>query len=278
MRLTEEDIIKEEKEKEKLTDNKDDINIEETGEEDKEKTPEKVEDDVEQGKGYLKKSVKKKKNTYVEEMSTKEKIAYFWDYNKATLGVIIGISIVLILFIRAIIIELKPPLLYISMSNAHMETSADATFGYDYGNDRELNTKKGKITMDVEYVYPEEITDLTLAQEQITASIQKYASAITNSYIDASIATDWVIKEFQMADCYTDMRELYTEEQMQAFGEDRWYWAVDEAGTKIVAGIIINGLRGIDDFYDEGETVMIAIPYSSKRKDIAKDFILWFFE
>ena len=43
-------------------------------------------------------------------------------------------------------------------------------------------------------------------------------------------------------------------------------------------GVIINGHRDIDSFYDEGEVIVIGIPRDSKRVERAKDFVAWMLE
>ncbi|MDD6328802.1 MAG: hypothetical protein PUA62_10210 [Lachnospiraceae bacterium] len=206
-----------------------------------------------------------------------EKIGYFWDYYKWTVGVVVGLALCILLLVRAVIIEMKPPIIYIAMMNAHMESPGDATYGDDYGNQRGLDPKSGRITLDVDFLHPELITDADLKNDTIIASMQRFSASVTTGNIDIAITNPWVLRDYMENNVFHDLRDVYTEEELAQFGELLTY-EKNASGEVVPVGIIINGHRDIDSFYEEGETIVIGIPSDSTRVERAKDFIAWMFE
>ena len=76
---------------------------------------------------------------------------------------------------------------------------------------------------------------------------------------------------------FYNLEEIYTEEELKQLEDLLWYEA-DSTGKQVPVGVIINGHRDIDSFYDEGEVIVIGIPRDSKRVERAKDFVAWMLE
>lgn len=210
--------------------------------------------------------------------SFKERVAYLWDYYKWTVGVAVALGLIGFMLIRSVIIEMKPPIIYIAMMNAHMDSPGDATYGDDYGNERGLNPKTGRITMDVDFVYPMTIDDAALKNDTVIASIQRFTAAITNANIDIVITNPWVLKDCMENELFNNLQEVYTDEEIKAFDEQDLLWyEADLTGNLVPVGVKINGHRDIDSFYN-GEVIVIGIPKDSKRVERAKDFIAWMLE
>lgn len=210
--------------------------------------------------------------------SFKERVAYLWDYYKWTVGVAVALGLIGFMLIRSVIIEMKPPIIYIAMMNAHMDSPGDATYGDDYGNERGLNPKTGRITMDVDFVYPMTIDDAALKNDTVIASIQRFTAAITNANIDIVITNPWVLKDCMENELFYNLQEIYTDEEIKGFDEQDLLWyEADSTGNLVPVGVKINGHRDIDSFYN-GEVIVIGVPKDSKRVERAKDFIAWMFE
>lgn len=210
-----------------------------------------------------------------ENHSIRWKIGHFWDYNKSAVIVATIIVVTIILFIRALVIEFRQPQLSIAVINAHMDLPGDVTYGYDFGNETALDPDDGKIVVDTDFKHPYDLANSPLATDDVIASIQRYSAAHTNSYFDVTITTNWVVDEYQKADAFYDLRDIFSEDEIDKIS-DRLYYSENEAGEKVPASVIINGIRDVDDYYNEGETIVIGIPRYTERLDIAKKFIAWF--
>lgn len=219
----------------------------------------------------------KKKEEGLKFDSFKEKIAYYWDYYKWTVGVAVALVFIALMLVRSVIIEMKPPIIYIAMMNAHMDSPGDATFGDDYGNQRGLDPKSGSIKMDTDFIHPMTIDDAALKNDTIIASMQRFTAAVTTSNIDIAITNPWVLKDYMENEIFYNLEEIYTEEELKQLEDLLWYEA-DSTGKQVPVGVVINGHRDIDSFYDEGEVIVIGIPRDSKRVERAKDFVAWMLE
>ncbi|MDD6136189.1 MAG: hypothetical protein PUB54_03325 [Lachnospiraceae bacterium] len=219
----------------------------------------------------------KKKEEGLKFNSFKERIEYYWDYYKWTVGVAVALVFIAFMLVRSVIIEMKPPIIYIAMMNAHMDSPGDATFGDDYGNQRGLDPKSGSIKMDTDFIHPMTIDDAALKNDTIIASMQRFTAAVTTSNIDIAITNPWVLKDYMENEIFYNLEEIYTEEELKQLEDLLWYEA-DSTGKQVPVGVIINGHRDIDSFYDEGEVIVIGIPRDSKRVERAKDFVAWMLE
>lgn len=210
--------------------------------------------------------------------SFKERLAYYWDYYKWTVGVAVVLGIIVLTLVRAVMIEMKPPIIYIAMMNAHMDSPGDATYGDDYGNQRGLNPKSGRIMMDTDFVHPMTVDDAALKNDTIIASMQRFTAAVTNSNIDIAITNPWVLKDYMENEIFYNLQEIYTAEEIKEFEDEDLLWYEKDSSEKLVpVGIKINGHRDIDSFYN-GEVIVIGIPRDSKRVERAKDFVAWMLE
>ena len=219
----------------------------------------------------------KKKEEGLKFNSFKERIEYYWDYYKWKVGVAVALVFIAFMLVRSVIIEMKPPIIYIAMMNAHMDSPGDATFGDDYGNQRGLDPKSGSIKMDTDFIHPMTIDDAALKNDTIIASMQRFTAAVTTSNIDIAITNPWVLKDYMENEIFYNLEEIYTEEELKQLEDLLWYEA-DSTGKQVPVGVIINGHRDIDSFYDEGEVIVIGIPRDSKRVERAKDFVAWMLE
>lgn len=210
-----------------------------------------------------------------EEHSFLWKIRHFWDYNKSTVIVCTVIAVTIILFIRAVVLELREPQIYIAMMNAYLESPGAVTYGDDFGNETGLDPDDGKIQFDTDFVHPYDLANNPMASDSIIASIQRYSAAHTNSYIDVTITSNWVIDEYQKANAFYDLREIYTEDELDEV-KDSLYYTENQYGEIVPVAIIVNGIREINELYPNGDTVVIGIPKYTKRLDMAKKFIAWF--
>ena len=191
----------------------------------------------------------KKKEEGLKFNSFKERIEYYWDYYKWTVGVAVALVFIAFMLVRSVIIEMKPPIIYIAMMNAHMDSPGDATFGDDYGNQRGLDPKSGSIKMDTDFIHPMTIDDAALNNDTIIASMQRFTAAVTTSNIDIAITNPWVLKDYMENEIFYNLEEIYTEEELKQLEDLLWYEA-DSTGKQVPVGVIINGHRDIDSFYE----------------------------
>lgn len=209
--------------------------------------------------------------------SFKERVGYCWDYYKYTVGVAVVLGFIAFMLIRSVIIEMKPPIIYIAMMNAHMDSPGDATFGDDYGNERGLDPKSGRIVMDADFLHPMTVDDAALKNDTIIASMQRFTAAVTNSNIDVAITNPWVLMDYMENEIFYNLEEIYSEEEQKELESLFWY-ETDSTGRLVPVGVIVNGHRNVDTFYDEGTVIVIGIPRDSKRVERAKDFVAWMLE
>lgn len=203
--------------------------------------------------------------------SLRQRLGYFWDYHKWKVIVPAIILVFAVSMITSYRQETKELTLYIAMMNAHMDNPEDADFGERYAADRQIDTQKLPIRIETNLYHPR--PEISAVDETMIASIQKYQALLTSGKADVTITTDWVIDEYEKADCYRNLEEVLPKELYETLGE-RIYYAADGNGDKIPVGIYVDETQIMKEFYTE-EKPIVTISAFSGRVSASVDFITW---
>ena len=139
----------------------------------------------------------------------KQKLRFFWDYYKWTVLLPIAVLIFLITFITSYLEENKEPALGIAVINARDTTSFEAAVTEEYVRERQIDTGKTPVRIESGILHPK-VMDETASTDTITvAGMQKYTAMLTNATIDVTVSPVWSVEEYEKADAYCDLQELF---------------------------------------------------------------------
>lgn len=206
--------------------------------------------------------------------SLKQKIGYFWDYHKWKVILPVIILIFGISVITSFRKESRDLTLYIAMMNAQMDTAEEPQFIEDYGADENIDTGALPIRIETGLYHPK--PDGGSIDEVTAAGIQKYRALLLNGYADVTITTEWVIDEYESANCYLNLQEVLPQQFYHSI-EDKLYYVANENGDEVPVGIYVEKTRTMREYYED-EKPIVTISAFSKRTDNAVEFIMWLLE
>lgn len=201
----------------------------------------------------------------------RQKLGYFWDYNKWKVIVVLVILAVACSIIMSYREETRDLTIYIAVMNAHMDSPEDFDIGEKYAADMQIDTEKLPVRIEQNLYHPkpgEQAMD-----ETTVAAIQKYRALLTSGKVDVTVTTSWVIDEYGSAGCFWDVRKLLPEELYEEQKENLYY-ITDESGERIPVGIYVDKAEFLKEFYQE-ERPIVTVSSFSKRTDASVNFLTW---
>ncbi len=176
----------------------------------------------------------------------KDRIAYFWEYNKleATIAVVAVISVI---SIAVTILGKKDVLLEGMILNrfwTEMDGAGCDSISEDYIAYRELDYDDCEIMLNGSMNYFPGNED-TLLEENVNV-MQLIAASCAGQALDFIIAEPATLHEFDMGEYFIDLRLVLTEEQLQAYDE---YLIYSEIRTDIPIMLDITGCEKVEEVY-----------------------------
>ena len=202
-------------------------------------------------------------------MSTSKKLGYVWDYYRFH---ILGI-IVLVVIASSIIhhyATLKKSALDMLFLNAHSIDDEQTIY-------EDFLTAQGYDLDDYEV---RATTTLSFALEE--GSYQNdYTATMTLSALfaagdlDIFTAPHQIYNDFASVGYVADLRTIFTDEELEAFGDQIIYTTLTETGFEFPSAINLEGNRWFIDngYYEEG--CYLAIAANTDNPELAKEFILY---
>lgn len=150
----------------------------------------------------------------------KEKIEYFWEYYRIhTLAAAVIITLTVSL-IHAWVTA-KDDALCIVLINSLAETTDGTMQGWKDDLTERLNfdPKKYEVTIDASVMLGSD----TATANQEYASAQKLAALMGSSSIDILVADTAIFEQYAQNECFRDLRDIYTADELAALGDDIYY-------------------------------------------------------
>ncbi len=219
------------------------------------------------------KEIIEEQKAFLKGKSFKYKFEYFMDYYfKFTLA-IIAIIVVVILLIRTYV-NRKPAGLYAVFING-VNSPLEQEFA-DYSG---MDTSKERVAYDTTM-----FIDLNNQSQSVLVSSQKLFALVSAGDADVILGDQIVMEAYSTSSFYSDLRDLYTEEELNALGDKVvWGYLFDANGdaTGEMAPLFIDVTDSIvlnanDCFYPI--TIYLSFSANSKHVERSKQFVDYLFE
>ncbi len=206
------------------------------------------------------------------EMSFRQKLEHFWEYEKWKVIIPIIIIIVIAAMVDSYRAENRELTLDISMINAVMESPSDVTFQDKYSEECNIDVENVPIRVETGMVHPKVVDEYAVMDSVVVASIQRYDALLLSGKTDVTITNTWVVEQYQKNDGYENLQELLPNDLYEKL-QDKMFYCKDSQGKEIPAGIIVEDVSFLSEFYDE--IPILTISKYSKRKEKAIEFVEW---
>lgn len=194
--------------------------------------------------------------------SRKKKIEYFWMYYKIPFLIITGICAVVFYFGYAKLTEKEVGFQAI-LFDIHTDVT-DAALEKEFAEYAGIDPKKEDVLISTSLLLSDAASDYAMTSQA------KFYSLIGIKELDVGMMYEENFRNYAKADAFLDLREVFTEEELEAFPD----LYLDESGKAI--GIYGNGLPKIRELsgYEEN-TAVIGIIYNSQHVETARDFLYY---
>ncbi len=176
----------------------------------------------------------------------KDRLAYFWEYNKLETTIAV-VAIISVISIAVTILGKKDVLLEGMILNrfwTEMEGSGCDSISEDYIAYRGLDYDECEIMLNGSQNYFPGNGD-KLIEENVNV-MQLIAASCAGQALDFIIAEPATLHEFDMGEYFLDLRLVLTEEQMQAYDE---YLIYSEINTDVPIMLDITGCEKVEEVY-----------------------------
>lgn len=206
----------------------------------------------------------------------KKRLQYFWDYQKWYVIMPLIIIFFLVTFISTYIEENKEPALCIAMVNSESGLDAGTLFTITYPEENGIDTEKTPIRLEYGLTHPKVVDEMVASNQSQMALIYQYQGILLNGTLDVTLATTWVVEEYEKADAYCDLRDILPKTYLEKM-ENRLFYCKNKDGQEVPVGIMVDDLKILGEFVEEGKPVFTVSAYSN-RKTEAVEFIIWVIE
>lgn len=193
--------------------------------------------------------------------SWKDKLEYFWMYYKLPVLVTLGVCFFVGYFVHAKLTEKESAfeaLLFDIHTNAQEEELSEEFAGY-----AGIDTDEYEVVISTSLL----LSDANSGNYTM-ASLAKLYTQVGTESLDACMMLESDFENYAEADCFADLRDIFTEQELEQF--DQVY--TDEDGQ--ILGIYSSSLSKIQEIggYEDAEGIL-GIMYNSTHTDEAKAFV-----
>lgn len=206
------------------------------------------------------------------EMSFRQKVEHFWEYEKWKVIIPIIVLVVIWAMVDSYRNENRELTLDIAMINAVMESPADVTFPDAYAKECNIDIEKAPIRVETGMIHPEIVDESTVTDTVAIASIQKYNGLLLSGKTDITISNTWVVAEYQKTDAYENLEELLPKELLDEL-QEKMFYCENQQGENVPVGIMVEDISDINKFYNRAP--VLTVSKYSERKEQAVTFITW---
>lgn len=193
----------------------------------------------------------------------KKRLEYFWMYYKIPFLAVLAGAAILFCFVYAKVTEkeyaLNTMLLDVH-SSVREETLAEEFAGY-----AEIDTKKYEVLISTSLLFSD-----ASSGNYAMSSLARFYSLIGTEELDACMMLEEDFMKYAKADSFLDLRELFTEKELEAFPE------LYTDGTGRVLGIYgdtLSKIKEIEGYSDPDTRSLAGVIYNTRHPDNAKKFL-----
>ena len=208
------------------------------------------------------------------EMNSKQKIYYFWDYNKWKVIIIFLVLVILISIIRTLIEGKKEPSICLALVNSTVVKEEDTELLSTYVKEKDIDIDKHPAKLEANMIHPEQSGDMGAVDSVAVMNIQRYQLLLVEGDIDITVSTKWAVEEYAKNNCYRNLQEFLPENLYEKVKDYLFYYE-NKNGQKIPIGFYCDIIKQIDDVYPDGVRPIITVSIYSKRSGQIIDYLNW---
>lgn len=193
----------------------------------------------------------------------RKKAEYFWMYYKIQFLAAAAAAVVVIYFGYAKATE-KDYALYAMLLDIHTDVS-ESNLEDEFSAYAGIDQNEYEVLILTSLLFSD-----TSSSNYALTSLARFQTAIGTEDLDVALMLEDDFETYADADCYMDLREVFTEEELTNYGE----LYTDEDGS--VLGIYVNELskiQEIEGYYGEDDRAVAGIIYNTQRVDMAREFL-----
>lgn len=193
----------------------------------------------------------------------KKTLEYFWMYYKIPFLAILAGVIVLTYFIHAKVTE-KEHAFQAMLLDIHTDVREEM-LEEEFAEYAEIDTKKYEVLISTSLLFSD-----AASGNYAMSSLARFYSLIGTEELDVCMMLEEDFIKYAGADSFQDLRELFTEEELETFPE-RY---MDEEGRVLgIYGDTLPKIEEIEGYSDPDTRCLAGVIYNTRHADHAKEFL-----
>lgn len=207
----------------------------------------------------------------LKEMSKKQRLGYFWYYNKGKIGIGIAVLIFLIYLGVTFWNNKDSESIYVAMVNSYISPADQTAIMDEFAARQNLDTSHAPAKIHASFTMKENnYNNVSLASSQL---LQAY---METGDFDVLIADEWIIKDFASQGMLADLKADLDEETFKLIEDDLYYYTY-ENGETFAIGFYANNLDKVNPYYKDVKPI-VSLVGTSPTKQIGADYISYLLE
>ena len=204
-------------------------------------------------------------------MSGKEKLEHLWEYYKWVLGVLAGVVLIIAVIISSIISASTETILAGSIINVPVDPEGYVMLQDGYYEHAKTEGRQIVELTNMNFQDPYTTTDQTYGMN-IHESVTAMISADVLDYV---MYDDVCVPFFMDPAFFCDLRELFSQEELDAMGSAVMYLEVPSTGERIPIAINIRDTEFYRKHMELDRNIYLSFSVRLPRKEACKDF--WYY-
>jgi hypothetical protein len=204
----------------------------------------------------------------------KERLSYFWYYNKMKLIFVSVITIFVICLIANMFHSSKEKSIFVVLTNTKLNNITDTTLVDDYVKSRHINTGAHPADFDISIKFNQDSSN-PISEN----SLEKLWIYLEDDNVDIVVGNDYMLDSFSDMKPFKNLSEVLPKDLYEKYKDNFIYYDY-EKHAKIPIAIDISDCSKLKDtgIYNSEDTLILGIPVSSIRIDTAIDFLRYLYE
>lgn len=195
----------------------------------------------------------------------KKRLEYFWMYYKIPFLAILSVIVLAACFVYAKAVE-KECAFQAMLLDVHTNVQEEM-LAEEFAEYAEIDMKKYEVLISTSLLFSD-----ASSGNYAMSSLAKFYSLIGTEELDACMMLEEDFVKYAHADSFLDLREIFTEEELEAFPE----LYMDSAGRILgIYGDTLPKIEEIEGYTDPDTRCLAGVIYNTKRADRAKRFLEW---
>lgn len=204
----------------------------------------------------------------MKQVTWKKRLEYFWMYYKIPFLAAVMISAAVIYFVHAKITEKDPAFNAILFDVHTNERQEDVESDFaDYAG---IDTEKYEVLISMDLLFSD-----SSSGAYTMASLSHFYTQTGTQELDVCMMLEEDFKVYAEADCFLDLREVFTEQELKQFPD---LYRDSEGRVLGAYGDDLKKIRSMDGYSDPKTRSAAGIMYNTKHKEAAKQFLEYLLE